>query len=99
MLSATIRDGDAERVVDGKGTGPIDGYVDALGHAYGLDIRVVDYSEHAIGLGADTSAAAYVELRLDGAKPLFGVGISPNIVTASLQAVTSAVNRALRAPR
>ena len=98
VLSATIRDGDAERVVDGKGTGPIDGYVDALGHAYGLDIRVVDYSEHAIGLGADTSAAAYVELRLDGAKPLFGVGISPNIVTASLQAVTSAVNRALRTP-
>jgi len=65
---------------------------------FGLDIRLADYSEHAITgitseVGAAASAAAYVELRLDGAKPLFGVGISPNIVTASLQAVTSAVNR------
>ena len=84
------------------GNGPIDAYVDALRSTFALDIRLADYSEHAItdsaaSAGAAASAAAYVELRLDGAKPLFGVGISPNIVTASLQAVTSAVNRALRA--
>lgn len=95
LLSATIYDAATERTIDGKGTGPIDGYVDALSHAYGLDIRVLDYSEHAIGHGADATAAAYVELRLDGRRPIFGVGLDPNIVTASLQAVTSAVNRAL----
>ncbi|HTO84513.1 MAG TPA: 2-isopropylmalate synthase [Methylomirabilota bacterium] len=94
VLSATIRDGDAERVIEGRGTGPIDGYVDALKQAFALDIRLVDYSEHAIGAGADTSAAAYVELRLDGQRSLFGVGIDANIVTASLKAVISAVNRA-----
>jgi 2-isopropylmalate synthase len=99
ILSATIQDGGRERVIEGKGTGPIDGYVDALKQAFALDIRLVDYSEHAIGTGADTSAAAYVELRLDGRRSLFGVGIDPNIVTASLQAVTSAVNRALREDR
>src|SRR5262249_27038151 len=85
VLSATIRDRDAQRGMHGKGTGPIDGYLDALKHAFALDIRLVDYSEHAIGTGADTSAAAYVELRLDGRRSLFGVGIDANIVTASLQ--------------
>src|SRR5262249_13959426 len=84
VLSATIGDGDAERVIEGRGTGPIDGYVDALKQAFGLDIRLVDYSEHAIGAGADTSAAAYVELRLDGPRSLFGVGIDATILTAAL---------------
>src|SRR5262249_48530874 len=45
VLGATIRDGDVERVIEGRGTGPIDGYVDALKHAFALDIRLVDYSE------------------------------------------------------
>jgi 2-isopropylmalate synthase len=102
-LAAVIEDGGRSRAIDGVGNGPIDAYVDALRTTFGLDIRLADYSEHAITgttseVGAAASAAAYVELRLDGAKPLFGVGISPNIVTASLQAVTSAVNRALRTP-
>ena len=101
-ITAVIRDGGRPRAVEGIGNGPIDAYVDALRTAFALDIRLADYSEHAITgaeseVGAAASAAAYVELRLDGAKPLFGVGISPNIVTASLQAVTSALNRALRA--
>jgi len=100
-ITAVIHDDGRPRAVEGIGNGPIDAYVDALRSTFDLDIRLADYSEHAItGLsseaGAAASAAAYVELRLDGAKPLFGVGISPNIVTASLQAVTSAVNRALR---
>ncbi|HUL04684.1 MAG TPA: 2-isopropylmalate synthase [Candidatus Acidoferrum sp.] len=102
-LAAVIEDGGRSRAIDGVGNGPIDAYVDALRTTFGLDIRLADYSEHAITgttseVGAAASAAAYVELRLDGARPLFGVGISPNIVTASLQAVTSAVNRALRMP-
>jgi 2-isopropylmalate synthase len=100
-LTAVIEDAGRPRAVEGMGNGPIAAYVDALRAAFGLDIRLADYSEHAITgasaeVGAGATAAAYVELRLDGARPLFGVGISPNIVTASLQAVTSAVNRALR---
>jgi 2-isopropylmalate synthase len=96
-MSALLEDEGAPRTIDGVGNGPIDAFVNALGQGFGLDIRLVDYSEHAIGLGANTSAAAYVELAIDGTKPLFGVAINPNIVTASLQAVVSAVNRGLRA--
>jgi 2-isopropylmalate synthase len=96
-MSALIEDEGTPRTLDGIGNGPIDSFVNALSLGFGLEIRLVDYSEHAIGLGANTSAAAYVELAIDGRKPLFGVGINPNIVTASLQAVVSAVNRGLRA--
>ncbi len=58
---------------------------------------MVDYHEHAIGAGANATAVSYVEVRMDGdPASLFGVGIDSNIVTASLNAVVSAVNRALR---
>jgi 2-isopropylmalate synthase len=96
-MSALIEDEGTPRTLDGIGNGPIDSFVNALSQGFGLEIRLVDYSEHAIGIGANTSAAAYVELAIDGQKPLFGVGINPNIVSASLQAVVSAVNRGLRA--
>lgn len=76
-------------VLHGKGNGPIDAFVDALG----LDIRLMDYHEHSIGSGADAQAACYVELRVSGGPTLFGVGIDANIVTASFRAVLSAVNR------
>ena len=103
-LAAVIEDGGRSRAIEGVGQRPHRRLCRRpRARTYGLDIRLADYSEHAITgttseVGAAASAAAYVELRLDGAKPLFGVGISPNIVTASLQAVTSAVNRALRTP-
>jgi 2-isopropylmalate synthase len=96
-MSALIEDQGTPRTLDGIGNGPIDSFVNALSQGFGLELRLVDYSEHAIGIGANTSAAAYVELAIDGQKPLFGVGINANIVTASLQAVVSAVNRGLRA--
>jgi 2-isopropylmalate synthase len=81
----------ADRVttLQGTGNGPIDAFVDALD----LDIRVMDYHEHAIGAGADARAACYVELRVDNGPTLFGVGIDRNIVTASFIAVLSALNR------
>jgi len=56
---------------------------------------VLDYSEHALSQGGDASAAAYVECDVDG-QVLWGVGIDPSITTASLKAIISAVNRALR---
>jgi 2-isopropylmalate synthase len=75
----------------GSGNGPIDAFV----HALGLDIKLMDYHEHAIGSGADARAACYVELRLANGPTLFGAAIDSNIVTASFKAVLSAVNRQL----
>ena len=96
-LTATVREHGRERLLSGKGNGPIDAFTDALNRHFGLDVRVVDYHEHAIGAGADATAVSYVEIRMDGEPNLrFGVGIDSNIVTASLNAVISAVNRALR---
>jgi 2-isopropylmalate synthase len=56
----------------------------------------LDYHEHAIGAGADAQAASYGELRVDKGKPIHGVGMSPDIVTASLKAIVSALNRVAR---
>ena len=81
----------AELALQGGGNGPIDAFVNALG----LDIKLMDYHEHAIGSGANARAACYVELRLDNGPTLFGAGIDSNIVTASFKAVLSAVNRQL----
>ena len=79
----------APQVFSGRGNGPIDAFVSALG----LEIRLMDYHEHAIGSGADARAACYVELRVGNGPTLFGVGIDSNIVTASFKSVLSAVNR------
>ncbi len=95
-LRSRVRAGAIEKVIEGHGTGPIDAFVDALKRAFDIDIEVVDYSEHAIGKGADAAAVAYVEGRTPDGATMFGVGIDKNIVAASLQAVVSAVNRAQR---
>jgi 2-isopropylmalate synthase len=63
------------------------------GRKAGFDVRVLDYAEHALSAGGDAIAAAYVEC-LVGDQVLWGVGLDANIVTASLKAVISAVNRA-----
>jgi 2-isopropylmalate synthase len=96
LLRSTVRVNGDERTIEGHGTGPIDAFVDALRNALSIDIEVIDYSEHAIGKGADATAVAYVEARTADGTTLFGVGIDKNIVAASLQAVISAVNRAQR---
>jgi 2-isopropylmalate synthase len=83
-------DGD-HRLLAGVGNGPIDAFVDAL-TTIGHDVRVLDYAEHALSSGTDATAAAYVECAIGG-DVYWGVGIDPNIVTASLRAVVSAVNR------
>ena len=71
----------------------VDAFVDALRQA-GSDIRFLDYSEHALSSGGDARAAAYVEAEIGG-EIVWGVGIDPNIVKASLLAVVSAANRAV----
>jgi len=85
-----------EQVLQGSGNGPIDAFVVALSEYLGRSIDVMDYHEHAIGAGADAQAASYVELRVDKGKPVHGVGMSPDIVTASLKAIISALNRVAR---
>ena len=88
-------DGNLKTIL-GHGNGPVDGFVDAIRKESGLSFDVADYREHAIGMGANASAVAYVELRLADGSTLFGVGIDKNIVVASLKAVLSGVNRALK---
>jgi len=91
-IEATLRLGGAERIAKGQGNGPIAAFVDALGRDAGIAVEVVDYTEHAMGEGADAAAVAYVEARIGG-KTRWGVGIHGNIALASLRAVVSAVNR------
>ncbi len=93
-LSAKIMVDGRPKTIKGHGNGPVDGFVDALKKESGLAFEFVDYREHAMGHGANATAVAYVELRLEGGEALFGVGIDKNIVVASLKAVVSGVNRA-----
>jgi 2-isopropylmalate synthase len=90
-LSVEVRYHGETRVLDGSGNGPIAAFVDALS-TLDVDVRVLDYAEHAMSAGGDARAAAYVECVVDD-QVLWGVGVDPNIVTASLKAVVSAVNR------
>ena len=80
------------RQIEGVGNGPISAFCDALG-SLGIDVRVLDYTEHALSAGSDAQAAAYVECEVGG-QARWGVGVDTNTVTASLRAVLSAVNRA-----
>ncbi len=88
------------RVLEGEGNGPIAAFCDAINSLEELqcDVRVLDYSEHALSSGGDAIAAAYVECAVVNARGdstvLWGVGLDANIVTASLKAVVSAINRA-----
>ena len=84
-----------ERSYEGLGKGPIDALVKILIDNFDVDLRLQDYTEHAIGSGADTMAAAYVELAVED-RVVWGAGLHPNITKASLKAVVSAVNRAAR---
>jgi 2-isopropylmalate synthase len=91
-VEAHVRTAGGERWIKGHGNGPIAAFVEALREA-GVDVELTDYSEHALGEGADARAAAYVEARVNGDRTRWGVGVDANIVTASLRAVVSAVNR------
>ncbi|MFC4584737.1 2-isopropylmalate synthase [Sphaerisporangium corydalis] len=93
-ISADIRVDGEIREVEGVGNGPISAFVDALS-SVGMDVRVLDYTEHAMSAGTDARAAAYVECQV-GDRVLWGVGVDANTVTASLKAILSAANRATR---
>ncbi|MEX0345527.1 MAG: 2-isopropylmalate synthase [Rhizobiaceae bacterium] len=91
-LEAKIIDNGEEVRIEGSGTGPIDGFVDALSRHIGIELTVLDYSEHSMQRGSNAAAICYMEVEYPGGK-LFGAGINTNIVAASLEAVVSAANR------
>ena len=93
-LNIVLRDGAGELQATGTGNGPISAFLNVL-DKQGVGVRLVDYVEHTLSEGGDAQAAAYVELEVNG-HTLWGVGIDGDISTASLKAVISAVNRALR---
>ncbi|MEW2505203.1 2-isopropylmalate synthase [Amycolatopsis sp. CA-161197] len=93
-IEATVTvDGD-EHDITGRGNGPIAAFFDALS-TVGFDLRLLDYSEHTLTPGDDSRAASYIECAISD-RVFWGVGIDPSIVTSSLRAVVSAVNRANR---
>jgi 2-isopropylmalate synthase len=94
QLTVDLVDGTEQLTLHGSGNGPIAAFVAALA-SIGVDVRVLDYQEHALGSGGDARAAAYLECAV-GERVLWGVGIDHNIVTASLMAVISGLNRAYR---
>ncbi|HXR67693.1 MAG TPA: 2-isopropylmalate synthase [Dermatophilaceae bacterium] len=93
-ISVTLKDHGQEVTIEGSGNGPIAAFVSAIS-SLGVDVRVLDYAEHALSAGGDATAAAYVECAV-GERVLWGVGLDANIVIASLKAVVSAVNRSER---
>lgn len=90
-ITLQLQIGKSCATLQGSGTGPIDAVVRALD----LSIDVVSYEEHSCGTGSDATAVAYVEISTPLGMALFGVGKHANIVTASLLAVLSAVNRGI----
>jgi 2-isopropylmalate synthase len=97
-VSAQVMTRGRLREISGEGNGPVSAFVDAIS-ALEHHVRVLDYHEHALSAGGDALAAAYVECEVgDGedSEVVWGVGTDANIVTASLRAVTSAVNRHAR---
>ena len=93
-LTVDLLDKGATISLTGRGNGPISAFCHLL-QEYGIDVQVADYYEHAMSSGGDANAAAYLECNVNGGT-FWGVGIDPSTTTASLKAVISAVNRALR---
>ncbi len=93
-LEVVLRDGKAEAAAQGSGNGPISAFLDVLGQQ-GVQARLLDYVEHTLSAGGDAQAAAYIEMEVSG-RTHWGVGIDGDIATASLKAIISAVNRAIR---
>ncbi|MBF4616740.1 2-isopropylmalate synthase [Clavibacter sp. VKM Ac-2873] len=93
-LDVELRDGDEVRAASASGNGPIAAFLQVLADQ-GVDVRLLDYVEHALSASGDALAASYVELEVEGVR-LWGVGIDEDSSTASLEAIVSGVNRAIR---
>lgn len=97
-VSATLRDGEQVHRVEGEGNGPIDALVDGLRKDLPLQCEVQGFHQHSLGKGADAVSVAYVELSVVGEGSSYGVARHESILTASILAVLSALNRVRRPP-
>jgi 2-isopropylmalate synthase len=95
-ITAIVKVDGEPQEIEGAGNGPIAALVDAFERTFGVTVRILDYHEHAMAASADATAAAYVEADVDD-DAVWGVGVHPSIVTASLRAVVNAVNRQIAA--
>jgi 2-isopropylmalate synthase len=95
VIEARVSEGGRERVLRGEGEGAIAAFIDAWSREAGQQVSVVDYTEHAIGEGTDALAAAYMQLNVDGQR-ITGAALDRDVVSASLKAVLSALNRRAR---
>ncbi len=93
-IEANITDCSNQVTLVGSGNGPIAAFCSAMTE-YGIDVRVLDYTEHALSAGGDATAASYLECAVDG-QVFWGVGVDPSTTTSSLKGIISAVNRAKR---
>jgi len=93
-IEAVVLDSGTAITLTGRGNGPVAAFCDALA-SISVDVRVLDYAEHAMSAGGDAIAASYCECAV-GDRVLWGVGLDPSITTSSLKAIISAVNRAIR---
>ena len=93
-ITLVYTDQGVEKTIEATGNGPIDAAKSALEQALGLNIKILDYSEHALREGSNAQAAAYIHMMdMDTKKVTYGVGISSNITRASIRAIFSALNR------
>ena len=92
QLNALIAINQVEREIEGTGNGPVDAFFNAL-HASNINgCNFISYDEHALEIGSNSKAVAYIQIENKG-KRYFGVGVSENIDTASINALVSAINR------
>ncbi len=94
LAKVTYTDHGIEKVFEGVGNGPIDAVQRGLEETLGIQIKVLDYNEHALRAGSNAQAASYIHLMdQESGKVTYGVGISSNITRASVRGIFSAVNR------
>ncbi|MBO9517400.1 MAG: 2-isopropylmalate synthase [Porphyrobacter sp.] len=97
LFSGTITIGGKKQSVSGRGKGLVSSVLATLQQTFGLEIEVLDYTEHALGKGTDARAAAYLECAIPNGKVVWGVGIDEDVATASVRAILSAANAAVAA--
>ncbi|BBC72723.1 2-isopropylmalate synthase [Altererythrobacter sp. B11] len=98
LFAGTIRVGGKQQQVSGRGKGLVSSVLTTLRQTFGLQLEVVDYTEHALGKGTDARAATYLECALPDGSTVWGVGIDEDVATASVRAILSAANGAVREP-
>jgi 2-isopropylmalate synthase len=96
IFSGTIEVDGREQSVSGRGKGLISSVLTTLRETFGLELEVLDYTEHALGTGSDARAATYIECTTADGRTVWGVGIDQDVASASVRAILSAANSAVR---